>query len=372
MKSFNPQRTTFLLGDYSLRILHTADVHLQVKKPETLETLSLIVKLGKQQKIDLLTIAGDLFDSPKDANALRIPLRNLLSDLDFHVLVIPGNHDVKAFDDKNLDYGSSFHALVNRPIDIYTLRSASTEEVVNIVGVPFKERVDDDLLTSLKSSIVKERLNILLLHCTLDIAFSNDDFGENEREYFSINKSTLRELGYDIILAGHFHSQFEKRPLSDSCLFVYPGSPISLTWKEIGMRAVALVDTQLGSITSINLQNSYYRDIHNLSIGLGKETEALHRFHNWANNVDGKKGDFRVRINGIGELGENDLIEQVNQLRKSVVITSNEYRTVGEVLGHSLYQLFNKNLEESSIEDKEPVRFRAIEALGEVIRGKKK
>lgn len=240
-----------------MKILHTADVHLNEKKPESLRTLKLILEFAKTQNIEIITIGGDLFDSPEDADALRTRVRHIFSNIDFPVIAIPGNHDEDVFQ-RNLDFGTKFYALTTKPAERYTL---SSYPKINIVGVPFTAHVSEELLFSLNNLHKPESINILLLHCTLDISFSEGDFGENERVYFEIDKLTLSALGYDYILAGHFHTKFDLRELGASCKFVYPGSPVSLTWKELGERSVAILNTETKTLESHSLESSYFRDI---------------------------------------------------------------------------------------------------------------
>ena len=60
------------------RLLHTADVHLRADAPERLDALRECLVLAESTAVDVVTIGGDLFDSPEDAEALRPTLRNEL------------------------------------------------------------------------------------------------------------------------------------------------------------------------------------------------------------------------------------------------------------------------------------------------------
>jgi len=343
-----------------MKILHTADIHLSEKRPESLRSLELIIELAYENNVDLLTIGGDLFDTYKDAEALRIKVRKCFSGLDFPVIAIPGNHDNKVFR-KSLDFGTSFQALTVEPVEIY----ASTDENINIVGVPFVDRVSDGLLSSLKDNRRDGAINILILHCTLDIAFSSDDFGdEKEREYFSIDKTTLNSLGYDFILAGHFHSRFDKRRLGPNCVFVYPGSPLSLSWKETGKRGVALLDTESRTIQHLSLESSYYRDVLDVDVTIGNELEVIQQVNNWISDVKDDNGEFFVLIDGFGEMGEIEFREKLETHGDNIEIV-NEYRDVTRVIEHPLYQLFVEELEETeTVEDVDKLKNRMIQAMG--------
>ncbi|MFQ5980214.1 MAG: exonuclease SbcCD subunit D [Candidatus Heimdallarchaeota archaeon] len=344
--------------------MHTADLHLQEKKPETLGTLDSLIELAKKEQIDLLTIGGDLFDSMADAEAIRTRVRRNFSGFDFQIIAIPGNHDQRAFRE-NLDFGSNFQALIGSPSESYQPKN---DEKVNIVGVPFIPHVTDELLGDLEEKRKENSLNILLLHCTLDISFSTDDFGENESAYFPINRSTLRALGYDFVLAGHFHTKYDFRDLGSSCRFVYPGSPISLTWKELGERRVAFLDTETQSLSSLILKDSFFRDFLHIDVKIGKEDECLQLIDDWVKKIEGKKAELWLRVDGIGELNEIDFRKRLEDF-EIIDQIDNDYRCVIEILQHPLYELFLQKLDESAAEEKrEQVIQRFIEAMGVLYR----
>ena len=68
----------------------------------------------------------------------------------------------------------------------------------------------------------KDKINILLTHCDLNGA------EEGEVVYNPIQKSKLKEIGFDYVAMGHIH-----KPNYDDNV-VYPGSLISLGFDELG------------------------------------------------------------------------------------------------------------------------------------------
>ena len=149
-------------------------MHLSRKNQRTLEALQEVLYVARKSKVDVLTISGDLFESEEDAEALRPELRTkMFSGNDFEIIVIPGNHDKEAYR-KNLDFGSDLHVLTKAPFDVIK------EEKVAIIGVPFLEKPSEELIARLREAKDKELVNILLLHCTLDIRYGLADFGEEK------------------------------------------------------------------------------------------------------------------------------------------------------------------------------------------------
>jgi exonuclease SbcD len=74
--------------------------------------------------------------------------------------------------------------------------------------VPYVSEPNPSLIAGLTKAAEDSQISILLLHCTLEIGFSMSAFGDEEKlSYFPITRETLSRLGYEYILAGHFHSQ---------------------------------------------------------------------------------------------------------------------------------------------------------------------
>ena len=82
-----------------MRILHTADIHLQEYDDEKWQALHQLIKIGKKEQVDVFLISGDLFDKDINAESLRPKIRDLFSNNGFKVLIIPGNHDTASFGD---------------------------------------------------------------------------------------------------------------------------------------------------------------------------------------------------------------------------------------------------------------------------------
>src|SRR5690554_3289749 len=94
-----------------IRILHCADLHLgsdfttwpqalaKQRKRELLGTFREIIQLCRSEEIDLLLIAGDLFEgSNVDRQTLQTVKQQLASISQTLVAIAPGNHDYMAID----------------------------------------------------------------------------------------------------------------------------------------------------------------------------------------------------------------------------------------------------------------------------------
>lgn len=342
----------------SIRLLHTSDLHLSKKKPETLEALREVLKTAKECDVDVLTIGGDIFESEKDADILRPDLRKEFSGNNFRIIAIPGNHDREAYR-KNLSFGGDLRILTEEPFETYPW-----EESAAITGAPFVDRPSEELLSQLSKSANKDLTNILLLHCTLDINYTSYDFGDEEGkgDYFPISGATLSNLGYDYVLAGHFHADFDKRRLDKGCQFVYPGSPLSLSWKHTGQRKAAFLDTERGDIEEIPL-DSFYCDVLPVQVTPGTEEEKLAVIKRWIGSHEGKKCKLRVEVSGYGRMDENEFEKLLKEISGQAEL-ENKYRNVEVILSHPLYLDFKEALEgREDIPEKEEVKNRVIETL---------
>lgn len=321
-----------------------------------------VLNVARKNKVDVVTISGDLFESEEDAEALRPELRTkLFSGNEFQIIAIPGNHDREAYR-KNLDFGSDLRILTKLPID------AVKQERVNIVGVPFVEKPPEELVASLREAKEKKLVNILLLHCTLDISYALADLGEEEeKEYFPIDSYTLSGLGFDYVLAGHFHADFVKKDLGEGRLFVYPGSPISLNWKHLGRRKVALLDTEKRDVKEI-LINSFYYDKLEVQIRPGFENQRLQQITKWVESHANEPCELKITVTGHGEMSESEFGELLNNSARSAQIEGNTYRNVEDVLRHPIYHDFKQLLQkrENLTEKREDIDYRAIEVLSQL------
>ncbi|MFC1940537.1 exonuclease SbcCD subunit D [Chloroflexota bacterium] len=80
-------------GKTPLRILHTSDLHLALLGDKECHSLETVVDAACQAKVDLVIIAGDLFDHNRvDDNVVSFAVEQLRR-LPMYVAILPGNHD---------------------------------------------------------------------------------------------------------------------------------------------------------------------------------------------------------------------------------------------------------------------------------------
>jgi len=326
-----------------VRILHTADLHLTEKRPETVDALEAILETASNNSADIVTMGGDIFDSAKDADKLRPKIRNLFRDIECDVVCIPGNHD-GAILRKDYDFG--FDVIAEEPYGVKEIGD------VSIVGIPYTETASEELLLDLRGAAESASVRILLLHCTLDWGYTEDSYGDEKgRRYFSVSRDALSALGYDYILAGHFHSRTEILNWEDGGLFVYPGSPVSHTTKETGRRNAVLINTDKRSEETIPL-DTQYSDQLPLKVTPGKEDVVVSKIEQWYSERADDQADLEIIVKGVIAKKEGEFEDSIKEVAPGVDLI-NETKDVRVVLNHPLYNRFKEKLENLEVDGSE-------------------
>lgn len=312
-----------------------------------MEALKEILSTARQKNVDIITIAGDLFDSFEEAEKLRAEVRHVFSNNPFKILVCPGNHDASVYK-HNLDFGTDLQVL-----GVSSIETSSFDNKFLITGMPYHEIPTNDLMTSLKAG--ETHVNILLLHCTLDIGFFKYFFGDNENvlySYFPVTLSQLSSLGYDFILAGHFHKEGMVKSLGNNARFIYPGSPVSTTRSEHGRRQIYLLkiyDKEKYDINPIPL-NSFYFDKYEAFLLPENQKETLLELEEWV-NIRGDAGELQVHLKGYIKEDEKKFKKQIDSILKNRAKVYHGWVTVLHILEDDLYKNFTAQIENSDLED---------------------
>ena len=327
-------------------ILHTSDIHLVEFEDDRWKTLVKLLEIGKRENIDFLVICGDLFDNETAAENLRLKIRKLFSNNDFNILILPGNHDKDSYKS-----GKYFGDDVFIFEDL--IKSFENEDL-RIWGMPF-ELINGDIiferLQNLKEKLKPDKINILLFHGELlDTFFSRNDFGEEgEDRYMPVKLSYFKDLNFKYILGGHFHSRFDIWQIDEDHYFVYPGSPISITKKEIGKRRINLFEVG-ETPTDYPLDTPYYENV-NIEFNPSKDFDPLKVTEDSLKIVP-SYAKINLTLYGyinnesIG-MSETELKQKINDIvPENCVEVNYEFKDVCEIIEDELYTKFLKKLKE--------------------------
>lgn len=343
-----------------MKILHTADIHLKGYEDERWKVLQKLIEIGKKEKIDIFVISGDLFDKGIDAENLRPKIREVFSNTGFKIVLIPGNHDTDVYT-AGMYFGEDTEIL--RDLNVPFLYKD-----VGIWGIPFEPVKAEEILRKLQSianNLTSDKKNILLYHGELlDAFFSRQDFGEEGAErYMPVKTSYFKDLRFDYILAGHFHSSFDVRKLENGGYFVYPGSPISITKRETGQRKINIFEVG-NPPTEYALDTPHFEELviefdpFADKNPIDTVKEKFSNLHPQAKIILTVKGFVNGEVIG---MDETELVEQIKKITANKCVEPRyEFKDIRMILEADLFKNFIEKLERTDCEEEKKKRMRAI------------
>ncbi len=241
-----------------LRILHTADLHLDAQFPslgekalqrreDFLKTFERIVTLAIKNEVHLLLVAGDLFDSPRPSGQtlgrVQAGFKRLL-DRGILPVLLPGTHD-------NLVSSESIYrrhafpgaVVLDAPLVQEPVAVSVAGQQVFLYGFAYRSSVSDQALAGMQRR-PGEGVHIGLLHGSRQ--------GSPEWEYrkkdLPFTLPGLKHWGLDYVALGHYHN-FELLQDGGRIWACYPGSPEGKRFGENGPRHCALVSITQGKVS---------------------------------------------------------------------------------------------------------------------------
>ena len=280
-----------------MRILHTSDWHIGKKTdsfidrlPEQREVLSEIAEIAAREKVDLILVAGDVFDGYLPSAEAERTFFDAVSQMakSSAVALIPGNHDdatrlcasspfgersgVYFFgepsEDKSALYRTKTEHFENKGAWIaergegYAIFENEAGERVYLAALPYptearlKERASDTPYTEKVSGWLKNCLAanteglpaIIMTH----IFTVGGVTTEGEREISlggarAVDKDSIPEAAY--VALGHLH---KRQVVSASRNIIYSGSVLQYSFDEVGTeKSVTLFDIEGGGATNL-------------------------------------------------------------------------------------------------------------------------
>ena len=342
-----------------MKILHTADLHIRDADDERWNALKGLLELGKKQGADVFVVSGDLFDAEADADRLRPRIRELFSNTGLQILLLPGNHDMNAYR-SGMYFGNDAVVLTD-----YTTPCEIGD--VQFWGFPFEHLTDSEILERVRTSakaVQSDKTAVLLIHGELlDQFYSRHDFGDEGRDrYLPVRISYFKDAPFDYVLAGHFHTSFDVHRLKNGGFFVYPGSPISLTKKELGRRKVNLFE--IGEPPGeLLLDTPHYEEViveldpiraNDPGENVSRRLDALHPGAKVLLTVKGY-----IHAKDIGK-NENDLAREIDRIGEACAERRYEFRDVQSILDDEIFIKFNKKVGEKFQDEREKKALREI------------
>ena len=219
-----------------MKFVHIADIHFDspfinlsdrenlgdMKRLEQRKVFKKVIEYIKENAIDFLFIAGDLYEQQYIRKSTIEYINGLFKEIpNTKIYISPGNHDpyIKNSYYNQFQWNDNVHIFSSK---IEKIAVGNTD----IYGYGF----DDFYCTNcgIENLEIQDqtKTNILVIHSTIDGA------NLEEKQYNSIPKRILEEKGFDYVATGHIHKldyhTYENQNI------VYPGSLISLGFDELG------------------------------------------------------------------------------------------------------------------------------------------
>ncbi len=194
---------------------------------------------------DALLVGGDLFDGGTPIAHVRQMVEHefgILAEKGIPVLFSPGEHDLDADGAlpgffRDLKAGRIFTDIDGCEPHVIEKDGAR----VYIYGMPALEGARLSAL----SRISEDGFHIGLLHAEFNLA------GESmESAALVLNRSRLKDIGFDFYALGHSH-QFKLFKYNRRVIGAYPGSPEAVTFSERGERYALSISLEENEITQI-------------------------------------------------------------------------------------------------------------------------
>ena len=220
-------RTTFIhTGDFHLgrpfTFLQQGNYFGKNKRKELWKAFDEMIAYVKEEKVPLLLIAGDLFDS---VNVLTMDIKRAaegLASLDkTWVVIIAGNHDYHGDNSpyKKVEWSSNVYIFKEDVFRSVYIKELNTE-IYGMSWVKNEYRAfPERSFNSIK--LDDTRYNILMVHGEVT----------NQSLYLPIDLRLIEKKGFDYIALGHIH-----KPGLTPGGVAYCGSPVPLNFGETGER----------------------------------------------------------------------------------------------------------------------------------------
>lgn len=241
-----------------LRLLHTADVHLGARHTDLGEQASALrerrfaafratIDLAVAEKVDLVLIAGDLFDSNvqprRTVERVAAELRRLV-EARIRTVIIPGTHDV--YDRASIYRAYDLPALAGSTPDddLLTVLTPDRPDIVLtaldavVYGRVFEsKRAPESPLTGLRAATDdRATWKLGLVHGAIAIP------GLVERDEVLITRDEIAASGLDYLALGHWHSA--QAGTAGETHFAYSGAPepVAVDQDRAGMALLVALD----------------------------------------------------------------------------------------------------------------------------------
>lgn len=316
-----------------------------------------MIDICRNDKVDLLLIAGDLFHRQPLLRELK-EVNYLFSQLNTtKVVMIAGNHDYMKWN----SYYRSFKWNQNVfPLFGDKLQAVEFPELETAVyGFSYYQKEITDYRYKMADPWKKQKYEILLAH------------GGDEK-HIPVKKEEMNELGYDYIAMGHIHKPGEiiKNKI------VYSGALEPIDKNDTGSHGYVSGEIKDGVVTTEFVPFALREYVH---VHLEIDSDmTLMQIREMTRNMIKEQGDqniYKIILEGFSNLDKESLLSLINASDNIIEITDHtqpeyQFEKLKEENKNNLLGRYIESLENS---DKDSLEYQAlyigVEALLETKRG---
>ncbi len=291
-----------------MKILHTGDLHLdspfagfdisraERRRRELRETFSRMMRYANEAAVDMVVIAGDLFDSAFVTRETVALLCREFSALSCPVVIAPGNHDPYTAGSvwEKTAFSENVHIFKDSGLERFSFDSLGCD----VYGYAFTSAYETECRVGGRV-IDPERTNILLCHGDVTSPIS---------KYAPLPVAAIRAFGADYAALGHIHNpQATEAPLNG--LGAYCGCPEGRDFGECGEKGALVIeiDKNLVSIEAVRFSKRMYVT-HTLSIDGAEDMASISAAIDRCIYENGEGEEHLVRITLVGSVSPSLVI----------------------------------------------------------------
>lgn len=283
------------------RFIHTADLHLDspltslalrnadlgdLMRGATRKALERIVDLAIAEEVDMVIVAGDLYDGSQTSMATALFLMGEMRRLEaagIRVFIIRGNHDAQSQITRELTFPPNVHVFDGRGKPVKAGALANGREI-HVHGISFAQpHAPSSLLPAFRAP-VPDAVNIGLMHTSLAGASRHDP-------YAPVGISDLAAHGFDYWALGHIH---QRRVHSEKPWIIMPGNPQGRDINEGGPKGVTLATIAEDGTISCEEHRVAIAVFERLSVDLS----GLEDWHGMLDRVEAALGQAKSAAGG--------------------------------------------------------------------------
>ena len=308
-----------------MKIAFTADCHLttQSKNPERFQALANIFNQCEENDVQLLVIAGDLFDQDLPNYAEFDELYHSTRAGDLTTVIIPGNHD------QRLSHGT----LLGEGLLVYSEPTLQPlDDSRKILFLPYQDnKTMGELIAPFAEELQHQRW-ALVGHGDWTAGRNTPDPYEKGL-YLPLTRNDLDTYRPELVFLGHIHLAQQDQNL------YYPGSPCPLDISETGLRRFLILDTDRGEVTSHQVDSPLlYFDERFIMLPSENGLDLLlneirNRIKTW-NLPKGwkKKVQLRVGVSGSSNLDRQEILKSIKKAFSGFSYYKNEGPQVSDLI----------------------------------------